>query len=61
MKRKCGSWSNLRRSAITAPTTFAAMLLDDRPTVALAIFPPEKYTGTITTDLFAAKEDFVFR
>jgi ParB family transcriptional regulator, chromosome partitioning protein len=29
-------------------------LLDDRPTVALAIFPPEKYTGTITTDLFAA-------
>ena len=31
-----------------------ATLLDDRPTVALAIFPAENYTGTITTDLFAA-------
>lgn len=31
-------------------------LLDDRPTVAMAIFPHEKYTGTITTDLFAAEE-----
>jgi ParB family chromosome partitioning protein len=35
-------------------------LLDDRPTVALAIFPPEEYTGTITTDLFAAKEESYF-
>jgi ParB family chromosome partitioning protein len=35
-------------------------LLDDRPTVALTIFPPEKYTGTITTDLFAAKEESYF-
>lgn len=31
-------------------------LLDDRPTVAMAIFPADKYTGTITTDLFAAEE-----
>jgi ParB family chromosome partitioning protein len=31
-------------------------LLDDRPTVAMAIFPAEKYTGTITTDLFAEDE-----
>lgn len=31
------------------------ILLDDRPTVALAIFPLEQYTGTITTDLFAEK------
>jgi ParB family transcriptional regulator, chromosome partitioning protein len=30
-----------------------AALLDDRPTVALAIFPVEQYTGAITTDLFA--------
>jgi ParB family chromosome partitioning protein len=36
------------------------LLLDDRPTVALAIFPPEDYTGTITTDLFAAKEESYF-
>lgn len=35
-------------------------LLDDRPTVALAIFPPEKYTGTITTDLFADDETSYF-
>lgn len=31
-------------------------LLDDRPTVAMAIFPTEKYTGTVTTDLFAEDE-----
>lgn len=35
-------------------------LLDDRPTVALAIFPPEKYSGTITTDLFAEDETSYF-
>jgi ParB family transcriptional regulator, chromosome partitioning protein len=35
-------------------------LLDDRPTVALAIFPVEKYTGTITTDLFAEDETSYF-
>ena len=37
-----------------------AALLDDRPTVSLAIFPPEKYTGTITTDLFAEDETSYF-
>ena len=35
-------------------------LLDDRPTVALAIFPAEHYTGTITTDLFAEDETSYF-
>jgi ParB family chromosome partitioning protein len=35
-------------------------LLDERPTVALAIFPVEKYTGTITTDLFAEAETSYF-
>jgi len=35
-------------------------LLDDRPTVALAIFPVEEYTGTITTDLFAEDETSYF-
>ncbi len=35
-------------------------LLDDRPTVALAIFSIERYSGTITTDLFAAKEESYF-
>jgi ParB family transcriptional regulator, chromosome partitioning protein len=37
-----------------------ATLLDDRPTVALAIFPVEHYTGTITTDLFAEDETSYF-
>ena len=37
-----------------------ATLLDDRPTVALAIFPLEQYTGTITTDLFAEDETSYF-
>ena len=35
-------------------------LLDDRPTVAMAIFPLERYTGTITTDLFAEGETSYF-
>jgi ParB/RepB/Spo0J family partition protein len=34
--------------------------LDDRPTVAMAIFPIEEYTGTITTDLFAEGESSYF-
>jgi ParB family chromosome partitioning protein len=37
-----------------------ATLLDDRPTVASAIFPVEQYTGTITTDLFAEDETSYF-
>ncbi len=37
-----------------------ATLLDDRPTVASAIFPLEQYTGTITTDLFAEDETSYF-
>jgi ParB family chromosome partitioning protein len=35
-------------------------LLDDRPTLADAIFPQEQYTGTITTDLFAESETSYF-
>jgi ParB family transcriptional regulator, chromosome partitioning protein len=34
--------------------------LDDRPTVAAAIFPLEQYTGTVTTDLFAEDETSYF-
>src|SRR5215472_5241530 len=37
-----------------------ATVLDDRPTVALAIFPLEQYSGTITTDLFAEDETSYF-
>jgi ParB family transcriptional regulator, chromosome partitioning protein len=37
-----------------------ATLLDDRPTVSIAIFPVEQYTGTITTDLFAEDETSYF-
>ena len=35
-------------------------LIDERPAVALAIFPLEQYTGTITTDLFAEDETSYF-
>lgn len=35
-------------------------LIDDRPAVALAIFPVEQYTGTITTDLFAEDQTSYF-
>lgn len=35
-------------------------LLDERPSVAMAIFPLEQYTGTITTDLFAEGESSYF-
>lgn len=35
-------------------------LLDDRPSVAMAIFPMEQYTGTITTDLFGDEENSYF-
>ncbi|NJO33215.1 MAG: ParB/RepB/Spo0J family partition protein [Rhodospirillales bacterium] len=37
-----------------------AMALEDRPTVALAVFPLEAYTGTITTDLFGEAEESYF-
>jgi len=40
--------------------TIRETLTDDRPTVALAIFPLEQYTGTITTDLFAESETSYF-
>jgi ParB family chromosome partitioning protein len=35
-------------------------VLDDRPTVASAIFPLDQYSGTITTDLFAEDETSYF-
>ena len=34
--------------------------IDERPAVALAIFPLEQYTGTITNDLFAEDESSYF-
>jgi ParB family chromosome partitioning protein len=37
-----------------------ATVLDDRPTLASAIFPVERYTGTITTDLFAEDQTSYF-
>ena len=36
------------------------MLLQGKPTVAMAIFPKEKYTGSFTTDLFAQDETTFF-
>lgn len=36
------------------------ILLDQCPSIAMAIFPLEQYTGTITTDLFAEEETSYF-
>lgn len=36
------------------------MFLGQKPTVAMAIFPRERYTGTLTTDLFAEEEATYF-
>ena len=54
------SWSEIDGGGDYSADEIRAALLDDRPTVALAIFPPEKYTGTITTDLFAEDETSYF-
>ncbi|WOS62041.1 ParB/RepB/Spo0J family partition protein [Sinorhizobium fredii] len=40
--------------------TIKEHFLDERPNVAMAIFPVEEYTGTITTDLFAEGETSYF-
>lgn len=42
------------------PEQIKRFVLDEKPTVALAIFPAEKYTGTITTDLFSEAETSYF-
>jgi ParB family transcriptional regulator, chromosome partitioning protein len=36
------------------------MLLSQKPSVSMAIFPKDRYTGTITTDLFADEETSYF-
>jgi ParB/RepB/Spo0J family partition protein len=43
-----------------SPDRIRHLFLEERPSVALAIFPIEKYTGTITTDLFGAEESSYF-
>jgi ParB family transcriptional regulator, chromosome partitioning protein len=36
------------------------MLTEHKPTLAMAVFPREQYTGTLTTDLFATEETTYF-
>jgi ParB family chromosome partitioning protein len=43
-----------------SPASIRSMVLDERPCVADAIFPLERYSGTITTDLFAEGETSYF-
>lgn len=45
---------------VCSPSDIRSMVLDERPCVADAIFPLERYTGTITTDLFAEGETSYF-
>jgi ParB family chromosome partitioning protein len=37
-----------------------SVILEEKPSVAIAIFPPEKYQGTYTKDLFAEKDTTYF-
>ena len=43
-----------------SPSAIRDCLLDEKPTVAMAIFPREQYAGTVTTDLFQAEETSYF-
>jgi ParB family transcriptional regulator, chromosome partitioning protein len=43
-----------------SPSALRECLLEEKPSVAMAIFPRERYTGTITTDLFQAAEESFF-
>ena len=42
------------------PETIRDMLAGEKPSRAEAIFPPEAYTGTVTTDLFADEAETLF-
>jgi ParB family chromosome partitioning protein len=42
------------------PETIRDMLAGEKPSRAEAIFPPEAYTGTVTTDLFADEAEMLF-
>jgi ParB family transcriptional regulator, chromosome partitioning protein len=50
----------IERDCAFSADDIKATVLDDRPTVALAVFPLERYSGTITTDLFAEDETSYF-
>jgi len=52
--------SDLREGAELDRETIRDMLCAQKPSVAIAIFPPEKYAGTLTRDLFAAEETTYF-
>jgi hypothetical protein len=57
---KCSILEEVERGIAFSADDIKATALDDRPTVASAIFPLEQYTGTITTDLFADDETSYF-
>ncbi|MCP5299051.1 MAG: ParB/RepB/Spo0J family partition protein [Chromatiaceae bacterium] len=50
----------VRGAADLNPSYIRECLIDERPCVADAIFPLERYSGTITTDLFAEDEASYF-
>lgn len=50
----------IERGCLRSADDIRDCLIDDRPCVAMAIFPVENYNGTLTTDLFAAKETSYF-
>lgn len=50
----------VRGYANVTPADIREYILDDRPSVSMAIFPTERYTGTLTTDLFAEAQTTYF-
>ena len=52
--------NDLREGAELDRETIREMLCTQKPSVAIAIFPVQKYTGTLTRDLFAAEETTYF-
>ncbi len=52
--------ASLESEGAPEPEDIREMLLEQKPTVAMAVFARERYTGTITTDLFADEETSYF-
>jgi ParB family chromosome partitioning protein len=59
-KEQKGWLKQVRRNGGYDASYLRSMLLREKPSVAIALFPLEKYTGSLTKDLFADKETTYF-
>src|SRR5712671_1326089 len=58
--QQCGLLKDINEGADLDRDTIREMLLTQKPSAAIAIFPLEKYTGTFTRDLFGDNESTFF-